>query len=802
MRLKEITISGFRGFKDKQTLDLNNNLILVRGGNGSGKSSLVESIEWLFFDEISRKKKSLCRSEYSGDFLRNLHCDEDQETFVELLIEVAGKEIRLKKELVSPEKKTHCVDGSTVDDFSSLGISFADVYKPILSQVEVKHYVETDPKDRWEETNKILGLGVLSELRTDLQELLGSKRALNQYILSQKVHDGIESDLGSLSTLNSLHSKMEKRPFKAQDFENQLIRTITHTYSLSNKSVDELGQIIDAELRKLAQKSQDFEVARILIVPDRSLITYPSRLAEEAKQLFSMIEEFRPFKAELYRFLEIGKDLIHETTCPFCLEKTLTAKKRKQIDARIKENKEAETLLSKINSKIEKTRQSSGEFCTSSSVSLNTYALEKIEERISRNTDYSNETTKIDAIKEQITASTKSVARLKAEMDNLIEDAESISQGRKELDEVRIEREIANVQESASLTEKGLNKLRDDLQSLLTLLVSKTPNLSAQEKVELNKAILFRRMIDHLKDIKYVGIYENNLKKITDLIGEIEKFEKAKSEQLLTDLNEKIKKFYIRLNPNEKTQFSEISPTKGKSRKMQIKAISYGKDMNPVSCFSESHMNCLCLSIYFSQRVLDNPYWNFVVLDDPVQSMDEDHAKNLIRIIDDVRTKKQVIVLSHNAKFCQDFTDLFYGQNYLFYEFSGQSKEGPKINLKQAPFETYIAIAKKYCNGNMEERAIAGNNLRKAIERFTSDMLIHKGKRSHAKVYELNLDERLDKIETNQLLTLKEIGEIKGVLNVCDAASHEPPRTEVTSKELIDGIEVMNALFLEYLKQE
>lgn len=802
MRLKEITISGFRGFKDKQTLDLNNNLILVRGGNGSGKSSLVESIEWLFFDEISRKKKSLCKSEYSGDFLRNLHCDKDQETFVELLIEVAGKEIRLKKELVSPEKKTYCVDGSTVDDFSSLGISFADVYKPILSQVEVKHYVETDPKDRWEETNKILGLGVLSNLRADLQELLGSKRTLGQYILSKKVYDGIESDLGSLSTLNSLHSKMEKRPFKAQDFENQLIKTITHTYSLTNKSVSELGEIIDAELRKLTQKSQDFEVARMVLVPDRLLTTYPSRLAEEAKQLFSMIKEFRPFKAELYRFLEIGKDLIHETTCPFCLEKTLTAEKRKQIDARIKENEEAETLLSKINSKIEKTRQWSREFCTSSSVSLNANVMEKIKERISRNADYSNETMKIDAIKEQIIASTESVSTLKAEMDNLIEDAESISQGRKELDEARIEREIANVQESAGLTEKGLNKLCDDLQSLLTLLVSKTPSLTAQEKVELNKTILFRRMIDHLKDIKYVGIYENNLKKVSDLIGEIEKFEKAKSKQLLIDLNEKIKKFYIRLNPNEKTQFSEISPTKGKSRKMQIKAISYGKNMNPVSCFSESHMNCLCLSIYFSQRVLDNPYWNFVVLDDPVQSMDEDHAKNLVRIIDDVRTKKQVIVLSHNAKFCQDFTDLFYGQNYLFYEFSGQSKEGPKINLKQAPFETYIAIAKKYYNGNMEERAIAGNNLRKAIERFTSDMLIHKGKRSHAKVYELNLDERLDKIETNQLLTLKEIGEIKGVLNVCDAASHEPPRTEVTSKELIDGIEVMNTLFLKYLKQE
>jgi DNA repair exonuclease SbcCD ATPase subunit len=800
VRLKEITISGFRGFKDKQTLNLNNNLILVRGANGAGKSSLVEAIEWLFFDEISRKKKSLCKSEYSGDFLRNLHCDKNQETFVELLIEIAGKDIRLNKKLLSPEKKEYHINEFAVNDFSSLGISFADVYKPILSQVEVKHYVETDPKDRWEETNKILGLGVLSDFRTDLQELLSSKRAESKYVSSKKIYDGIESDLGSAATLNSLHSKMEKRPFKAQDFENQLIKTVTQTYSLSNKSVDDLGKVIDGELKKLAQKSQDFEVMRILLVPDRLIITSPSRLAEETEQLFLMIKKFRPFKAELYRFLETGKNLMRETTCPFCLEKTLNAEKIEQIDARIKNNKEAELLLSDIKSKIEKIRQSNEEFNISISTALNTYAIEKIRERISGGINYVDENRKIDEIMKQITTSTKSVSILKTKIDDLIEEAKGISEGRTELNETRIEREITSIQESTGLNEKSLNRLRDDMQSLWTSLVSKAPSLSAQEKIELNKAILFSKIIDHLKDIRYVGIYENNLETVSDLIDGIEKFEKAKSKQLLINLNEKIKKFYMKLNPNEKTQFSEISPTKGKSRRILIKAISYGKDMNPVSCFSESHMNCLCLSIYFSQRVLNNPYWNFVVLDDPVQSMDEDHAKNLIRIIDDVHTKKQVIVLSHNAKFCQDFTDLFYGQNYLYYEFSGHSKEGPKINLKQAPFEAYIAIAKKYCNGNMEERAIAGNNLRKAIERFTSDVLIHKGKRSHAKVYELNLDERLDKIETNQLLTLKEIGEIKGALNVCDAASHEPPRTEVTSKELVDGIEIMDTIFLKYLK--
>ena len=110
MRLKEMTVSAFRGFNDKQTLRFDKNVILIKGSNGSGKSSLVEALEWLFFDEISRKRKSPCKSEYVGDFLRNLHCEKKQETFVEVLVDIDGKEIKLKKKLLSPEKKEYYID--------------------------------------------------------------------------------------------------------------------------------------------------------------------------------------------------------------------------------------------------------------------------------------------------------------------------------------------------------------------------------------------------------------------------------------------------------------------------------------------------------------------------------------------------------------------------------------------------------------------------------------------------------------------------------------------------------------------
>lgn len=45
MKLKELTIAGFRGFKSAQTIPLDADIIVIHGSNGSGKSSIVEALE-------------------------------------------------------------------------------------------------------------------------------------------------------------------------------------------------------------------------------------------------------------------------------------------------------------------------------------------------------------------------------------------------------------------------------------------------------------------------------------------------------------------------------------------------------------------------------------------------------------------------------------------------------------------------------------------------------------------------------------------------------------------------------------
>lgn len=52
VRLKRMEIEGFRGFAESQPIDLDADVIVVRGDNGTGKTSMVDALLWLFCGEL------------------------------------------------------------------------------------------------------------------------------------------------------------------------------------------------------------------------------------------------------------------------------------------------------------------------------------------------------------------------------------------------------------------------------------------------------------------------------------------------------------------------------------------------------------------------------------------------------------------------------------------------------------------------------------------------------------------------------------------------------------------------------
>lgn len=48
MKIKKIEINGIRGIRESLAIPLEGKSIIIYGDNGSGKSSITDSIEWYF----------------------------------------------------------------------------------------------------------------------------------------------------------------------------------------------------------------------------------------------------------------------------------------------------------------------------------------------------------------------------------------------------------------------------------------------------------------------------------------------------------------------------------------------------------------------------------------------------------------------------------------------------------------------------------------------------------------------------------------------------------------------------------
>jgi hypothetical protein len=68
---------------------------------------------------------------------------------------------------------------------------------------------------------------------------------------------------------------------------------------------------------------------------------------------------------------------------------------------------------------------------------------------------------------------------------------------------------------------------------------------------------------------------------------------------------------------------------------------------------SQGELNCLALSLFLPRATLADSPFRFVVIDDPVQSMDPAKVDGLARVLDAAAKSRQVIVFTHDDRLPQ-----------------------------------------------------------------------------------------------------------------------------------------------------
>jgi len=196
---------------------------------------------------------------------------------------------------------------------------------------------------------------------------------------------------------------------------------------------------------------------------------------------------------------------------------------------------------------------------------------------------------------------------------------------------------------------------------------------------------LLERWRDIKKKFEVTGILES----LKEMRKEVDQYTARKMlTSISEDLTAEVMRWYaqIRTTGDPDVHFAGFDMEKTvkgemKARRVEIKASSYGIDLaSAVSSLSESKLNALGICMSVATNMQGASPFDFLVIDDPIQSLDEEHETQFVAVIRElVERGKQVILLSHNRSWIDQVRSECRTINGWFYEITGYTKLGPHI---------------------------------------------------------------------------------------------------------------------------
>jgi exonuclease SbcC len=689
--IKKLLLNNFLSHKNT-TLEFHPGITVFVGHNGSGKSSIIDSITFALFNEHTRKsnKNLITRdidqilSDETGSFvvmdfsvgsidykihrqinntghLVSAKLDQIKQN---VLTDKNEKNIPLYLPLISGERKQ--LGESVVNEIESiLGIDYQKLQiASIIQQGEINKIIDSQPKEFKELLNNMMGLDRLDKSFTYMHPIIDDFRKLLRektggyddnyiHILINKSEENKNKIIKSKISLDKIYLDLSKITGEIQEIEKDIeglepkISKLQEMKTLETtlfKYLNEKSLSLKIDIEKI--KRTLFEVNNafsILENKDEVFITL-QMVQSEKEELNKKINKLEGEIGKLNGFTECAKKIqIKDGKCPVCNSKITTINDmfdishiKKELDKKQKEKLVVASELINLNTeelnlrKKEKNIISAEKILSSYDISINQNA-EVLEEKLSSLNNDFEILSKINF--SNFDTSNLIFYKIDEYSANLIDII------------IKMKNEIVSIDLGVLKQKKDIkNKLSSkfiDIQNQKAIL-EKTISDSEIEIVEFDKLISELRsassFVSDLEKIRSMvfnrdGVVSSSLRTwALNLIS-------IKSSDYINTFNVGISKISLIEKPRE------------------IKVLCYGK-RGEIDITSLSGGEKVAVSLALRMGIaylMGSSKIDFIILDEPTSNLDEERKRSFVQIISDVFSKgigplSQIIIITHDEE--------------------------------------------------------------------------------------------------------------------------------------------------------
>ena len=682
LRLHSIKIQGFRGFNEPVLFDMDADVVLIYGNNGTGKTSVFDALRWCLYGDVVRLRDA--EEPKSEATYRNVFCKGN--TVVEVALSEEQRFVVISRRMVDGRSEISYSDEqhSATGDEAQMAV---DAITPSyifdstisLEQGDISRFVNAlTPAQRYDSLSRILGLTKISEFREALES--ETKRV-------QKLILELESEIGSI----------ERRLSTAKRQSKELTDNVDSILAESGISLRGMGPTpyessLLSALKKAetdlfkANEGHDAAVKRYDLI--RGYASELDDVRQKGASLSDIQEDQKVINQEMER---LSEEISEET------------ENVRRVQRKIDRNEEEiATIADKEGGEMRFIRLSiehlAGPECPVCKQTIDVGRTKRaLEQRL---TALSNRLMQLGGENESLRHATKGYNEL---ISNL-----NVSKKAREIDMRDNDQRLAGISRAESgLLENANRAFRKDFRSLteLSTFVRDSLELASKEidRAENRKSSLERQnhslryaleLINSDREAKELSAKKNQISPRLEALQRTKAELKAASassldaetnviRDTLARYREEIDADYARLDPHplfKKLQLS-VETSRGKGT-FRVHATGHEKTISVRNIFSEAQANGVALCIFLALSIAKRRIgFNTVILDDPVQTMDDMNVLGLVDILRDYVGHRQVIVASPNRDFFRVLSDRLALENrsQLRYSFIGYTVQGPIV---------------------------------------------------------------------------------------------------------------------------